>query len=76
MERIGDRLKSYRKARGLSQRAFADAAGVSNSTLAGWELGYSEPRATQVVTMAVALGESADVLLGLKESPWLKEKKR
>lgn len=73
---IGKSLRHYRRSTGLSQRDFASKANVASSTLAGWEAGYSEPRAAQIVTMAQALDVSADVLLGLKESPWLKEEEQ
>lgn len=69
-------LKAYRAANGLSQRDLAEQIGISSGTLACWEAERADPSATYVVTVARSLKVSTDELLGLKETPWLKEKKR
>jgi DNA-binding XRE family transcriptional regulator len=42
MERLGDRIKMLREARGLSQTALGDLVGVTRSAVAQWEDGSSE----------------------------------
>lgn len=37
------RLKELREAKGLSQYSFADAFGISQSTIGNWEAGKREP---------------------------------
>ncbi|MFH8366984.1 helix-turn-helix domain-containing protein [Streptomyces sp. NPDC018031] len=54
---FGDRLREIRKRRGLTQRALADAAGVSVSTIRVLEQGeHSAPRMETARRLAVALG--------------------
>lgn len=52
---------------GLSQNALALRTGLSQSAIARWEIGESEPCATAIVILAKFFGESADYLLGLKD---------
>ena len=42
-ERVGEQLKQYRKARGMSQKDFAAFLGVQQYTLCQWELGRTRP---------------------------------
>ena len=52
---IHDRIKSRRKALGLSQELLAQACGVGQSTVANWERGGHIPRQASVNKIAVAL---------------------
>jgi transcriptional regulator with XRE-family HTH domain len=56
---IGERLRQERERLGLTQPAFADAAGAAKRTLIDWEKGVSSPTAVQLGALA-AVG--ADVL--------------
>lgn len=40
---IGNIIKKIRKEKGLSQRQLADLIGVAQTTLSGYETGYSNP---------------------------------
>ena len=50
---LSDRIVSLRKQRNLSQRAIAQALGITDQTVSNWEQGRSEPRLTirQVVLL-------------------------
>ena len=56
---IGDRLRQERERLGLTQPAFADAAGGKKRTLIDWEKGVSSPTAVQLAALA---GIGVDVL--------------
>ncbi|MDE6850499.1 MAG: helix-turn-helix domain-containing protein [Clostridia bacterium] len=54
-----------REERGLSQMGLARATGISQSSLARWELGKSEPTASSLIVLSRFFGESVDYILGL-----------
>jgi phage repressor protein C with HTH and peptisase S24 domain len=61
MPKIGDRVRTERIARGMSQQALAKAAGMSQATLSALEIGKNiETR--KIGTLARALGVNADWL--------------
>lgn len=63
---FGPRLAAPRQARGLSQEALADAAGVSRRVIADYEAERAQPPGALLVELAQALTVFADELLGLK----------
>lgn len=60
---FGDRVRTYRKAKGLTQEALARAIGVSKTTITGYELGYREPDVEKIKLLSDALGVTGDDLL-------------
>ena len=60
-----DELKRLREAAGLSQVQLALRLGVSQSTVANWEIGRRAPQARHLIKLAKILGCSVDALLGL-----------
>lgn len=60
---FGDRVRTYRKAKGLTQEALAKAIGVSKTTITGYELGYREPDVEKIKLLSDALGVTGDDLL-------------
>ncbi len=62
-----ERLKDLRKNWGLSQMGLAEATGISQSAIAKWELGKTEPTASAIITLAEFFGETTDYLLGLSD---------
>lgn len=61
------RLRELREATGYkSQQAFADAFGVAQSTVGGWEAGKREPNYETTMRLARFFGVSIDNLLGLE----------
>lgn len=63
---IGKRIRGLRKAQGLSQRALADKAGLSNSYIAHLETGRTGASITSLAKIADALGEDRTLLIGEK----------
>ena len=63
---FGKILKELRAERGLSQMELSAATGISQSAIAKWELGKTEPSASALVTLSKFFGETVDFLLGLE----------
>lgn len=75
-QEFAQRLRQYRKDKGLTQQELADQLGVSNKTVSRWESG-SYPDVTTLVALARALGVTVDELLDprapvrtLEKSDW------
>lgn len=63
---FGKILKELRAERRLSQMELSSATGISQSAIAKWELGKTEPSASALVTLSKFFGETVDFLLGLE----------
>lgn len=61
----GDRIRHARESRGLTVAELAAAAQCSVRAVQVWESDASRPRYEQIGALALALGVSADYLLGL-----------
>ena len=53
---LGNRIRDFRKAKGLTQAELAQALGVSRSTVSMWEYGSNEPNLDMLDRIAAALG--------------------
>ena len=62
-----ERLKELRTAKGLSQMQLAQAVGLSQSAIAKWELGKTEPTASAIILLAAFFNETTDYLLGVTD---------
>jgi len=62
MTEIGDRIRKYRKEKGMTQSALAERLGVSTQSVSKWETGMGMPDVSQIVPLARALGVSTDTL--------------
>ena len=62
-----DRLKELRSTKNLSQMQLAKLTDISQSAIAKWELGKTEPTATAIITLAKFFNETTDYILGLDE---------
>ena len=62
-----DRLKELRTAKNLSQMQLANQTNLSQSAIAKWELGKTEPTAGAIITLAKFFNETTDYLLGLED---------
>ena len=62
-----ERLKELRTTNGLSQMQLAQAVGLSQSAIAKWELGKTEPTASAIILLAAFFDETTDYLLGVTD---------
>ncbi len=62
-----ERLKDLRNAKHLSQMELSVKTGISQSAIAKWELGKTEPTASAIIALAKFFGESTDYILGLTD---------
>ena len=66
-ETFGQRLARFRKERGMTQQALADRVGIIQVLVADYERDKLRLNAEMICRIAIALGISADELLGLKK---------
>ena len=64
---FGERIKELRIQKNMSQMDLAVATGISQSAIAKWELGKTEPTATAIIQLARFFGETTDYLLGITD---------
>ncbi len=62
---IGTQIKSLRKSKGITQRAFASALKVTPQAVSKWERNQSYPDITILPAIAGYFGVSMDTLFGL-----------
>ena len=64
---FNDRLKELRVAKGISQMQLAKALNLSQSAVAKWELGKTEPTASAIIAVAKYFNETTDFILGVTD---------
>lgn len=69
MSIIGENIRKYRKAKGLTQAQLADLIGVHVYAIKSWEGGRYEPNVKNTRALVEALGVSANTICGLEPSP-------
>lgn len=62
-----DRLKELRIESGLSQMALAVKLNLSQSAIAKWELGKTEPTSSAIIAVAKFFNETTDYVLGVED---------
>ena len=62
-----DKLKELRTSKNLSQMQLSLKTGISQSAIAKWELGKTEPGASAIITLARFFDETTDYILGLED---------
>ena len=67
MKDLGEKIKSLRLEKELTQVELAQELGVSKGIISIWENNINEPKASYVKALASVLEVSADYLLGLKD---------
>ena len=63
LKRFGQKIRSLRKARGMSATELADLLGVAKQTVSNWERGVSPPMITTFIRMCTVLDATASDLL-------------
>lgn len=67
---LGDRIKRFRTAQGLTQQQLAEKVGVTQTAVAAWECGKrGVPKGDNLLRLAEALGFDADRLMGTARAP-------
>ncbi len=61
---LGENIRKFRKAKGLSQEKVAEVLEVSRQAVTKWESDISKPSSDNLINLAELLGVSVDVLLG------------
>lgn len=61
------RIKELRKEKGLTQKQLANYLNKSETGLASWEQGLSEPNVNDIRNLCKIFEVSADYLLGLED---------
>lgn len=64
---LGERLKMYRKAKGLSQKKLADKVGTTKQSFGRWEYGQCFPSTYYVPLLCKELGVTPNQLFGWEE---------
>lgn len=65
-KRIGNLIKQYRKAQGMTQEDLSKACGIHVSTLKKYEIGTQKPKVANLTQIASALGISIIDFLDIK----------
>jgi transcriptional regulator with XRE-family HTH domain len=68
-ETVGDRIRRFRLAKGLSQTELGKRLGVSQRVVTYYEVRGISPTPDLLIKLADALGVSTDMLLGRKALP-------
>ena len=69
MSAFSERLLQLRKSKGMSQTALAKEIGVSSRIYQEYEYGKSEPKMSNLVSIADFFGVSMDYLSGRTDKP-------
>lgn len=69
---IGDRIKSFRVAHGMTQAELANKVGVKPTVVSSWEIGRTEPNLGQTGALARVFDVSIDELVADRDQ-WLEE---
>lgn len=70
---VGQRIKLYRRDRGLTQSELAELIGVSMQAVSKWETDVGMPDISQIVPLARVLETSTDMILGYLDDGHSKE---
>jgi len=61
------KIKELRKENGLTQKQLAKLVNKSETGLASWEQGLSEPSVSDIILLCTIFGVSADYMLNLED---------
>jgi transcriptional regulator with XRE-family HTH domain len=66
---IGERIKTLRESKDISQNKLASMLNLSRSSVSAWEKGLNCPTANSLIELSEIFGVSVDCILGIKASP-------
>lgn len=66
-EFFGEKLKSLRKERNITQAELAKIFNVSKMTISAWESNKQEPNINNIIKIAILFDISTDELLGIED---------
>ena len=66
---FGEKIRSARKAAGLTQRALAQMLGVANTSVSNWEKDLSRPDAYMLQTLCLILTVEPNYFYGNENAP-------
>ena len=70
---INEKIRYFRKQRGLSQELLAERTGINVNTIRKYEIGIRKPKVEQLKKIADGLENEADLIAMLKKiSPFFK----
>ncbi len=69
MNMLGERLRTLRIQKDITQEAVAKLFGVDRSTVASWEIGRREPNFTTILRLTELYDSSLDYIFGLISDP-------
>jgi transcriptional regulator with XRE-family HTH domain len=72
MSTIGDNIKKFREAKGLTQEYIAESIGKSKNVISNWERGDNKPDADIIPLLCGLLGVDANTLMGWDNTEQLK----
>ena len=67
MNKVAYNIRELRIEKNLSQSELAEKVNISQSSIARYELGQTEPKATDIIKLCNFFGVSSDILLGIKD---------
>lgn len=67
MIQLGEKIKSLRKQKNISQEVFANYLGISFQAVSKWENGYTMPDVAMIPAIASFFGVSTDELFGFNQ---------
>lgn len=64
---VGEKIKKYRKEKGLTQKKLGELCGINEANIRKYELGKANPKIETIEKIANALETTADELRGIKK---------
>ena len=63
---LGERLKELREEKQISQKELSNRTGITQASIARYELNITEPKATEIKILSEFFNKTSDYILGLE----------
>lgn len=67
-QEFGERLRTFRKQKSMTQKQIGERIDMSNATISSWEDGTKTPNVLSIIALCEAFDLSLDDLIGLKKN--------